>query len=126
MPERTIPVVRETAEIATRTRTSGTVAVTKEVHQTTQPVEADLRSEAVEVRRVPVGRFVDGPVPDRQEGDVLIISVLEEVLVVEKRLRVVEEVHLVRRRATRHVHDQVSVRHEDVRIDRPQPSPADR
>lgn len=118
MPDRTIPLVEEKAEMGKRVRTTGTVTVETVVRHETQPVEAELDSETVEVRRVPVGRFVDGPVPDRNEGDTLVVSVLEEVLVVEKRLRVVEEIHLTRRRTSRHVQDSVPVRREEARIER--------
>lgn len=118
MPDRTIPRVEEQAEIGKRVRTTGKVTVETVVRHETQPVEAELASETVEVRRVPIGRFVDGPVADRHEGDTLVVSVLEEVVVVEKRLRVVEEIHLTRRRTTRQIHDEVPVRREEVRIDR--------
>lgn len=121
MADRTIPVVEEQAEIDKRARTTGTVTVEKRVRHETQPVEAELGGEKVEVRRVPVGRLVDGPVPDRREGDTLIVSVLEEVLVVEKRLRLVEEVHLTRRRTTRRMRDDIPVRREEVRIERHEP-----
>lgn len=117
MPDRTIPLVQEQAEIGKRVRT-GTVRVRKVVHQAMQPVEAELLAETVDVRRVPVDRLVDGPVPDRQEGDTLVISVLEEVLVVETRLRVVEEIHLTRRRVKQAVRDELAVRREDVEIER--------
>ena len=121
MPDRPIPVVEERAEIGKRVRTTGTVTVETVVRHDTQPVEAALDSETVEVVRVPVDRFVDGPVPDRHEGDTLVVSVLEEVLVVEKRLRVVEEIHLTRRRASRTVRDEVPVRREEARVERRTP-----
>lgn len=121
MPDRTIPVVEEQAEIGKRVRTTGTVTVETVVRQGTQAVDATVDSEVVEVRRVPVGRLVDAPVPDRQDGDTLVVSVMEEVLVMEKRLRVVEEIHLTRRRTTRHVHEDVPVRREEARIERRTP-----
>lgn len=121
MPDRTLPLAEEQAEISKRTRTTGIVRVDKVVRETVQPIEATLDSEIVEVRRVPVGRLVDGPVPDRRNGDTLIVSVMEEVLVVEKRLRVVEEIHLVRRRTAEVVRDDIPLRREEVRVERKQP-----
>lgn len=121
MPDRTIPLVEEEAEFSKRTRTTGIVRVSKVVREIAQPVEATLESQTVEVRRVPVDRFVDGPVPDRQDGDTLIVSVLEEVLVVEKRLRVVEELHLTRRRTAEVVRDEIPLRREEARVEREQP-----
>lgn len=61
-----------------------------------QRVEVPLMHERVEIVHVPVGRFVDA-VPDiRREDGVLIMPVVEEVLVIERRLRLVEEVHIRR------------------------------
>lgn len=47
---------------------------------------ADLESSAIEVRRVPIDRVVDTAPDIPVEGDVTIIPVLEEVVMVEKRL----------------------------------------
>lgn len=118
MSEPTIPVAREQAEISKRVRTTGTVTVETHVREDRQAVEARLARETVEVRRVKVDRFVDGPVPDRQDGDTLIVSVLEEVPVVERRLKVVEEIHLVRRRSTETVREDIPLRREEVTVTR--------
>lgn len=59
----------------------------------------DLDAAPVEVTRVRVDREVDEAPRVRQEGDVTIISLVEEVLVVTKRLFLREEIH-VRRSAS--------------------------
>ena len=50
------------------------------------------------VERVPVDQFVDEAPQVRTEGDVTIIPVLEERYVLEKRLVLVEELHIRRER----------------------------
>jgi hypothetical protein len=50
------------------------------------------------IERVAVGRVLDGPVTQRQEGDTLILPVIEEVLVCEKRMVLKEEVRITRKR----------------------------
>jgi stress response protein YsnF len=117
MPDRTIPVVEEQAEIGTRRRQTGTVRVEKTVRTKDIPVAADLMTETIDIRRVPMDRIVDGPVPDRRDGDTLIVSVLAEVVVVEKRLKVVEEIHLTRHRTTTKLRDTVPVRADEVRVE---------
>ena len=57
---------------------------------------AELDEEQVEVTRVHVGREVTTAPEVRTEGDVVIVPVLEEVLVVEKRLVLKEELHIRR------------------------------
>ncbi len=60
-----------------------------------------LFREDCEVERVQVKRMLDQPAEIRQEGDTLIIPLMEEVLVVEKRLMLREELHIKRRRETK-------------------------
>jgi hypothetical protein len=47
---------------------------------------------------VQIDRIVAEPPVQRQEGDTLILPVVEEVLVVEKRLMLREEIRITRRR----------------------------
>jgi len=89
-----IPLAEERVRIATRETVRGAV----QVHLTTEEVEetlrATLRGRHASVERVPIGRDVDEAPRVRQEGDVVIVPVVEEVLVVERRLRLREELHL--------------------------------
>jgi hypothetical protein len=57
-----------------------------------------LFSEDVSVERVPVNRIINGPAQTRQEGDTTIIPVVEEVITVQKRLLLREEVRITRKR----------------------------
>lgn len=94
------------------------------VHKTvqTQPVTIDdsLAHDEIDVRHVPVGRMLDdGDVPAaRQEGDTLIVPVFEEVLVVERRLRLKEELHITRTRHQVPHAETVVLRTEQVSIER--------
>ena len=107
--------------------------VHKQVRVRPERVETPLLHEDLEVTRVTVNRVVDGPVPVRTEGDITIYSVLEEVLVVEKRLMVREELHVRVRRSetveTRHfelraeeiaVEEQTAVRRVPLESDEPE------
>lgn len=98
--ERAIPLVEERAIVSKRVVPKGRVQVNARVEQREKLVETDLMHEEVEIERVPLGVEVETPPPVRQEGDVTIVPVVEEVLVVEKRLVVVEEIHLRRTRRT--------------------------
>jgi stress response protein YsnF len=67
---------------------------------------------------VPIDKVVDKVPTIRQENDTTIIPVLEEVLVVEKRLVLKEELHIRRRLAQVDVEVPVSLRKQRVVIDR--------
>jgi stress response protein YsnF len=64
----------------------------------TVDVDVPVYSEEAGVERVPVNRLVETEPQTRQEGDVTIIPIIEEVLVVEKRLLLKEEIHIRRTR----------------------------
>lgn len=112
----TVPVLEEKLHTGTRTVTKGFRAK-KSVRTEQKRVELPAREQRVQVRHVPVGRFVDGPQPVRQEGDTTIVPLLEEVVVVEKRWMLREEVHITRSQEERLHSDEVALRHEDLTIE---------
>jgi stress response protein YsnF len=65
---------------------------------------------------VPINRIVTEALPVRYEGDTTIISLLEEVLVVEKRLMLREEVHIKRVHKEVHKPQEVLLREERVEV----------
>lgn len=89
----------------------------------TVPVETivDVKHDEVAVERIAVNRPVEGGhIPAaRHEGDTLIIPVLEEVIFTEKRLMLVEEIHVTQRQVSEEVPIQDSVRREYIEIERP-------
>lgn len=111
-----IPIVEESAHIEKRVHETGQVVVYVTPHEHVQTVDVPLVEEQVEVRRVPVNRFIESPAQTRQEGDTTVVPVMEEVLVVEKKLMLREEVHVTRRRVTTHERQDVALRREDVRV----------
>ena len=70
------------------------------------------------MERVAVDRAVDSPVPVRHVGDTIIVPVLREVLVVEKQLRLVEELHIRKKRTERHQAQTVTLRKEEATVER--------
>lgn len=118
----TLLAIDEQVTVRKHGEVTGVVRAHTVGHTHEQPVETDLSVETLEVERVPVGRFVDHPIPDRQDGDTTIISVIEEVATVEVRLKLVEEVRITRRTTSRKMTDRVTLRRQEVIIDQ-DPSP---
>lgn len=120
--ETVIPIVEETLEVRKRRVETGRVRLTKTVQEHTQIVDEPLMRGTVSVSRVPIGRLVDAAPAVRSEGDTTVIPVLEEVLVVEKRLMLVEEVRVTQQQAEVHAPQQVVTRREHVEIERLEPT----
>ena len=117
-PPLVLPVMAETLNVQTRRVETGRVRIHKTVHTREVLVDEPLLREEVIIERVPVNRVVEGPIPVRHEGDTMILSLLEEVLVVATRLLLKEEVHMTTRRTETHTPERVTRRHEDVTIER--------
>jgi uncharacterized protein (TIGR02271 family) len=119
----TIPVIAESLRLTRALRETGRVRIHKQVQERQELVDLPLLRETAEVTRVPVNRQVDGPVPLRHDGDTTIIPILEEVLVVEKRWILREELHVRVHRAEHHEPRVVSLRSEQVTVENlPTPS----
>ncbi len=117
-PIGTVPVVEEHVRVERREVDTAVVRIRKRVVEEDVAVDPILESQHVEVERRPVGEFVDEIPAVRREGDVLIIPCVEEVLVVEKRLRLREEVRVRTVREHRREHHEVRLRREEVEIER--------
>jgi len=122
--ERLIPVVEERARIETHAVETGRVRVSTRTETVEQLLREHLRSDAVSVTRVPIGRtLAEGEaVPAmREEGGVTVIPILEEILVVEKRLVLKEEVHIRQTSAEEVVEVPVSLRRQRAVVERVDP-----
>jgi uncharacterized protein (TIGR02271 family) len=113
-----VPVIQEQMNIGKRTVETGRVRVRKVVREVEESIDQPLAREEVTVERVPVGKIVDGPQQPRQDGDNWIIPVVEEVLVVEKRLLLKEELHVRKRTVQERHHQRVTLQHEEAVVER--------
>lgn len=116
--ETVIPVVAEEAYIEKRLVERNRTRVTKQVHSEEETINTPLRQERVQVERVPVERIIDSPVTSRYEGDTLIIPVMEEVLIIEKKLLLKEEVRVTKYVGETEHQETVTLRKEAVTVER--------
>jgi uncharacterized protein (TIGR02271 family) len=116
--EQAVPVITEDLVVGKRSVATGSVQIRKLVDEHAETVELPLLRDQVDVRRVIIDRVVDTEPRTREEGDVLIVPVVKEELVVTKRLILKEELHITRRRTIEHVSEQVAVRSERAEVTR--------
>jgi stress response protein YsnF len=113
-----LPVAQEQVSVEKREIETGRVVINVSPRTRTEHVDVELSQERASVERVPVNRFVTKTEQPRQEGDVTIIPVYEEVLVVERRLVLKEEVRVRMVRETRREARDVELREEVVEVTR--------
>lgn len=113
-----IPVVAEEVVVGTKAVKGGAVRVHKHVQERVEHIEMPLTQDSIDIRRVVVNRVVDAPPRIRTEGDTIIVPVVEEEIVVTKRLVLKEELHLIRRRTQTRATREVTVRREEAEVER--------
>jgi len=113
-----VPIVAEELNVRRRQVETGKVRIAKTVREHEEVVDEPLLQEEIDVERVAINRPVDTPPPVRYEGDTLIVPLLEEVLVVEKRLMLKEELRVTKRRVETREPQRVTLRREEAAVER--------
>lgn len=114
-----IPVIEEQLLVDKRVVEKGRVRISKSVRERDETVNIPLIEENVQVERIPINQYVSEPPPPvRYEGNVMIIPVLREVVVVEKRLVLVEELRVVKKQTQTQQTQKVRLRREEVSVKR--------
>jgi len=116
---RKIPIIQEQVQINKEVIESGTVRISKSVHEVEEMYNIPISYEEHEVQRVTLNQYVDSAPPAiRYEGDTMIIPILREEVVVQKRLVLVEEVHVTKRQVEKTIQQPVTLLKEELNVER--------
>jgi uncharacterized protein (TIGR02271 family) len=116
--EVSLRLLEESVSVSRRVVQGQTIRIASTTRWHEQLVEEPLARETVEIERVAIGRFVGATPEVRQEGDVTILPVMEEVLVLERRLLLKEEVRIRRVRSTAMHRETVNLRKQEATVTR--------
>jgi uncharacterized protein (TIGR02271 family) len=112
-----IPIVEEHLHIRTEIVETGKVHISKKVIEEPYHAEVPVFKEEVIVEKKTINQFIDGDVPGiRLDGETTIIPVVKEIMV--KRLFLVEEIHITKRRTEDTVSVHEVLRKEEVSVER--------
>lgn len=117
-----VPVIEETLRASKQEVVTGGVRLTKRVTEREEIVDEALLRQDVHIERVAINQMVAEAPQARQEGDTFIVPLLEEVLVVEKRLFLKEEVRITRTQTKVHSPQAVTLRTEEAILEEITPS----
>ena len=114
-----MPLLEERASVEKRTVATGKVRVVTHTETVEELVRAVLDGEEADVVTVELDQTVSGPAPRmRTEDGVTIIPVLEEVLVVEKRLVLKREIRIRMRPTSDTIEIPVKLRKQQAKVER--------
>ncbi len=115
----TIPILEEEIKVTKKVVDTGVVNISKTIGESTEYLDIPLSNEEIVVNRIPKNEIIDiMPAASRYEGDTMIIPVLKEVAVIEKRMMLVEEIHVTKIKTEKTETHEVTVRKEEVNITR--------
>ena len=113
-----IPVIEEHLNIDKKTVETGKYQIKKTVSREDFSQDIPTIHEKVDIQRVQVNKYIDSPPQIRYEGDTTIIPVIKEVVVVEKKLMLVEEIHVTKTNREVSVNVKDQIQREDVEINK--------
>ncbi|HLM01543.1 MAG TPA: YsnF/AvaK domain-containing protein [Pyrinomonadaceae bacterium] len=113
-----VPVIQEQVTVDKKIVETGKVRISKRVSQHEELIDVPILREQVNIERVPVNQVVDAPPQVRQEGDTMIIPIVEEQVFYQKRLVLVEELRIQKQIVEQHNPQQMTLLKEEVEINR--------
>ena len=113
-----IPLVEERLSVAKRQVESGRVRVHVTVEEREETVTEQLLRDDLHIERIPRNTRLTEVPRVRLEGNVTIVPVVKEVVVIEKALVLVEEIHIARRSVSEKAQIPVTLRTERARVER--------
>lgn len=114
-----VPLVEEYLDVSKQWVQTGEVVVRKSIETTTQTIPVDIAYEEVQVDHVPVNRPIayGEKTEPWWDGDVMVVPVIEEEIVVVKRQVLKEELRIYKRRLTRQETVSDTVRSQQAHVE---------
>jgi uncharacterized protein (TIGR02271 family) len=110
-------VLQEQVNIDKKIVESGKVVIHKKVHKEDKDVEVPVSHEEVEIKKVTINKYVTEAPDVRYEGNTTIIPVIKEVAVIEKKLLLVEEIHVIKHVVEKTEEHVVPLRKEEIQVE---------
>jgi uncharacterized protein (TIGR02271 family) len=123
--ESVIRLAAETLNVDKRVVETGRVRVRRTTTERLERVKIPLAIETVEIRRVPIGKPIKRKPRVRETANEIIIPVVEEVVVFERRLVLKEELHVRKVRSVEKHVEEVTLRVQEATVDRVAPQSSD-
>ena len=116
MDEAVLRLLVEELSVGKQVLETGRLRVRRVTRERTEDVEVDEEHVEVEFERVPVGQVVEERPAMRETEDTIIIPVVEEIVVIERRLLLKEEIHVRKTRRVERRSEQVTLRSQDAEV----------
>ncbi|MBA3647660.1 MAG: DUF2382 domain-containing protein [Chitinophagales bacterium] len=113
-----IPVIEEQLNVRKEIIETGKIHVSKTISKETEIVTVPFIKEEVKVERIEINQIVSEQPSVRYEDNVMIIPVVKEVVIVEKRLLLVEELRVTKNTVQDEFKQEIILSKENINIER--------
>jgi uncharacterized protein (TIGR02271 family) len=118
-------LLAEDAMVSRQVVETGRVRVAKVTRTRDHLIDELLARTRFEVERIPIGRLIDAIPAIREDGDLTVVPIVEETVVVERRLMLKEELHIRRVQTSERYQQTVQLRYQTAEVTRiPAQNPA--
>jgi len=111
-------VIKEEVQVHEKIVDGDTIRITKKVNELLETITTSVTTEEIKVEKVAFNKYIDDHPQVRYEGDTMVIPVVREVVVVEKKLLLVEEVRITKHFHTSSEEQIVTLRHDEIIVER--------
>jgi uncharacterized protein (TIGR02271 family) len=118
-PVRLVSTTDETLEVQRISVPLETVRLSKSVIEEQVMLDQHLLAEQIHIEHVPVNQYLDAPADIRYEGNTVIVPLMEEVLVVQKRLYLREELRITKQQTQKRHAQRHTLRRETLQVEPP-------
>jgi uncharacterized protein (TIGR02271 family) len=115
-----IPIVQEELVVRKEQVESGKVRLHITTQYQEEAITEPVYQESISIERIPINRVIDTPANIRYEDNKTIVPLMKEVIVVQKQLMLTEEIHISKTRTKSHDTQTVTLRREEVQIEKEQ------
>lgn len=113
-----IPLAAERLRVDKQAVNLGEFIINKRVEEVEEVHHIPITHDELDIQRVPMNNLpLSAPLQPRTENGVLIVPVMQEVLVVQRQLVLIEELHVAKRYVTETQEIRDTVRRERVEVD---------
>jgi uncharacterized protein (TIGR02271 family) len=116
--EQSLRLYAEDLDVKKRQVVTGRVQVSAVTHEHEKLVDELLGRERVEIERIAIGSRIDAMPAIRNEGDTIVIPVVEETLAIQRQLILKEEVRVRRVRDEEQYRETVTLRNQEAVVTR--------
>ena len=113
-----VPVYAEHASVSKRRIVTGRVKVSRVTRQSEKLLTQTFAQQRVRIDRIPIGKLIKAVPKIREKGDAIIIPIVEEIAVVERRLVLTEEIWVRRIQSNEKHRQRVMLRCQEAVITR--------